>query len=115
MKGFARRHEHIADFFSLLAVILFFTTIWLAIDFQSNLFGWIEQNILIRGPAVILALVTDVFAIFMLLNVGSTRFRNNADDHCFGTFRGRRHGGYSVGAAVRNWVHHIEQVNKKHR
>lgn len=118
IKGFARNHEKVADISSLLAVALLFTTIWVAIDFQTLIFNWIQQSILLHGPAVILILILDVFLIFMLLNIGSTRLENPDaahNDRCFGTFRGRRHGGFNLGTVFHNWVQHIEQVNKKHR
>ncbi|PLX60062.1 cell division protein BolA [Sedimenticola selenatireducens] len=118
IKGYARNHERIADFSSLLAVALLFSTILIVIDYQASIFSWTQQSILLHGPAVILLLVLDVFLIIMLLNIGSTRLEgpgDNQSDRCFGTFRGRRHGGFNLGTAFRNWVQHIEQVNKKHR
>lgn len=117
IKGFGRTHERLADLSSLLAVVLLFATIWVAIDYQAAIFSWTRQSILLHGPAVILLLVLDVFFIILLLNIGSTRLEDAAhpSDRCFGTFRGRRHGGFNLGTAFRNWVHHIEQVNKKHR
>lgn len=118
IKGFARSHERLADLSSLLAVALLFSTIWVVIDYQSSIFSWIDQSLLLHGPVVIMLLVVDVFLVIMLLNIGSTRLEGpeaEQDDSCFGTFRGRRHGGFSLGTAVRNWVQHIEQVNKKHR
>jgi hypothetical protein len=115
LKGYMRHHERVADFFSLLAVSLLFATIWVAIDFQGVIFDWMKQNVVIHGSATILALVADVFLIFMFLNLGSSRFSDQEDDVCFGTFRGRRHGGPSLGTAFSNWVDHLEHVNKKHR
>lgn len=118
IKGYARNHERIADLSSLLAVGLLFTTIWIFIDYQTSIFSWTRESLLLHGPAVILLLVLDVFLIFVLLNIGSTRLEGPGApqaDRCFGTFRGRRHGGSNLGTALRNWVHHIEQVNKSHR
>ena len=115
VKGFMRHHEHIADLFSLLGVALFFGTIWVAIDFQTLAFEWMKQNVILHGSAIIAALIFDVFLIFMFLNIGSSRFSEEGDDTCFHTFRGRRHGGPSLGAAFNNWLDHMEHVNKKHR
>ncbi len=118
IKGYARNHERLADLSSLLAVALLFATIWVAIDYQTAIVGWTKQSILLHGPAMILLLVLDVFFIIVLLNIGSVRLEGPGDtpsDRCFGTFRGRRHGGFNFGTAFRNWIHHIEQVNKKHR
>ena len=115
VKGYARHHERLADFFSLLAVALLFGSIWVAISYQQQIFDWMTQNILLHGSGVVLLIVFDVFLIFMFLNIGSSRFTDEEDAACFGTFRGRRHGGPSLGTAFNNWVHHMEHVNKKHR
>ena len=115
VKGFARHHERIADLFSVLAVVLLFATIWTAIEYQGALFEWMGENVIIHGSAVVAGLVADVLLIFMFLNIGSSRFSTADDDSCFGTFRGRRHGGPSLGTAFHNWIDHIEHVNKKHR
>ncbi|PLY15399.1 MAG: cell division protein BolA [Sedimenticola sp.] len=115
IKGFTRHHEHIADLFSLLAVVLLFASIWFAIDYQGVIFHWMKENVIINGSLMILAIVVVVFMIFALLNIGSARFSEGDTDACFGTFKGRRHGGTSIGSALKNWVNHIEHVNKKHR
>lgn len=118
IKGFARNHERLADLSSLLAVALLFTTIWVAIDYQNAIFSWARESIPLHGPAVILLLVLDVFLIIALLNIGSTRLEGPGEprsERCFGTFRGRRHGGLDLRTAFGHWVRHIEQVNKKHR
>ncbi|MET0093307.1 MAG: cell division protein BolA [Sedimenticola sp.] len=115
VKGYMRVHERVADFFSLLAVALLFSTIWAAIEYQSLIFQWTQDNIIVHGSALIVALVADVFLIFLFLNIGSSRLSTEDDNACFGTFRGRRHGGTSIGTAFSNWVDHMEHVNKKHR
>ncbi|MES9962425.1 MAG: cell division protein BolA [Candidatus Sedimenticola sp. 20ELBAFRAG] len=115
VKGYMRGHERVADFFSLLAVALLFGTIWLAIEYQGVIFQWTKDNIIVHGSALIAALVLDVLLIFVFLNIGSARLADGEEDACFGTFRGRRHGGTSIGTAFSNWVDHIEHVNKKHR
>lgn len=115
IKGVTRTHEWVADLFSLLAVILLFGSIWAGIQYQQTLLSWMSQNVILHGSAVILALIVDVLLIIMFLNIGSTRFSQDASDDCFGTFRGRRRGGASLGKAFHSWLHHMENVNKKHR
>ncbi len=115
IKGFARHHQRIVDLFPLLAVVLLFATIWIGIDYQIPLFDWIAENVILHGSAVVLGLIADVFLIILLLSIGSARFAEEEGEGCFRTFRGRRHGGSSLGTAVRNWIDHIENVNKKHR
>jgi len=115
IKGYTREHHWIADFFSLLAVVLLFGSIWVGIYYQPILFDWMRVNVILHGSAVILAIALDVFLIILLLSIGSSRFAEDDSGACFRTFRGRRHGGSSLGTAFKNWVDHIEHVNKKHR
>lgn len=115
IKGYSRRHEWVSDLFSLLGVLLFFGTILIGVFYQGSIFEWVQQNIILHTSAIVTITLVDVFLIFMLLNLGTSRFMESDDDKCFGTFKGRRHGGPSLGSAFRNWVHHMEHVNKKHR
>ncbi|MEW7980804.1 MAG: cell division protein BolA [Candidatus Sedimenticola endophacoides] len=115
IRSYMRQHERVADLFSLLAVVLLFGSIWVAIEFQSEIIAWARANIILHGSAAILALVLDVFLIILFLNIGSARFSDESDETCFRTFRGRRHGGPSIGTAFGNWLDHMEQVSKKHR
>ena len=114
IKGYARSHERMADFFSLMAVALFFGTLYLGAMYYSAVFGWIKQDILLNAPAVFILLLLDVFLIFLFLNIGSARFTTE-DEGCFQTFRGRRAGSGSIGMMLNSWLHHIEHVGKKHR
>jgi len=115
IKGFTRTHEWIADSFSLLAVMLLFASIWAGIEYQAKIFELLGENLVLYAPLLVAIVLLDVFLIFAFLNIGSTRFTDQQDGRCFHTFRGRRHGGVSIGNAVSNWINHIEQVNKKHR
>lgn len=116
VKGFSRTHEHIADMFSLVAVVLFLGSIWAGIQYQGVLLDWIRVNLVLHLPVVVLAILLDVILIFMFLSIGAARFSDDgAEEPCFRTFRGRRHGGLSIGNAFHNWLDHVEHVNKKHR
>jgi uncharacterized membrane protein len=117
IKGYARHHEWVADFSSLLAVVLLFGSIWFAIYRQTAILDWMGQNAFLYGPAIILLIMLDILLIFVLLNIGAVRFNEEGEEErgCFHTFRGRRHGGFSLGTAFHNWIDHIEHVNKKHR
>jgi len=115
IKGFTRHHERIADLSSLLAVILFFGSIWFVIEYQGVIFSWMKANMLVHAPAVAIAVLAVVFLVIVLLSIGSSRFSSEEDGSCFRTFRGRRHGGASLGTIFHNWVDHMEHVNKKHR
>ena len=116
IQRFTRSHERIADLFSLLAVVVLFASIWVAIEYQSWIVGWMRANVVLHGSLVMLVVAADMALIFLLLSMGALRFAE-ADDEagCFQTFRGRRHGGASLVTAFRNWVDHMEQVGKKHR
>jgi len=114
VKDYTRRHEWLADFFSLLAVALLFGSIWVLIDYHLALLEWMHDNVVLRVPLVIGVIALDVAVIFGLLCAGSQRCPAGSDD-CFRTFRGRRHGGPSLSRAFNNWLQHIEHVGKKHR
>ena len=115
IKGVTKGHEWIADLFSLIAVALLFGSIWAGIEYQRNLLEWISQNVILHGAAIAALVVADVFLIIVFLAIGSSRFGDTPDNRCFGTFRGRRRGGASLGSVFHSWLHHMENVNKKHR
>ena len=114
LKGYIRDHEYVADFFSLLAVALLFCSLYLATVYYGPLLGWIKQDVLLHIPAIVSLLLVDVFLIFLCLNLGATRYDDEAAG-CFHTFRGRRAGSGSIGLMFNNWLHHIEQVGRRHR
>lgn len=115
IKGYTRRHVWVSDLFSLLGVMLFFGAILIVIFYQGPIFEWVRQNIILHTSAIVAITLVVVFLIFILLNMGSSHFMESEDDKCFGTFKGRRHGGASLGSAFRNWIDHMEHVSKKHR
>ena len=112
IKGVTRRHEWVADLFSVLAVVLLFASIWVVLEYNPIILAWISQNVLLHTPAVLGAAALDVLVIFGLLCVGATRCEEGG---CFRTFRGRRHGAGSIGKAFSSWLHHMEHVGRKHR
>lgn len=113
VKTYARAHEWIADTFSLLAVALLFGTVWAALEYYQAITVWISHNVVLHTPAVVGAIALDVFLIFGFICIGSARCPEG--EGCFRTFRGRRHGSPGMGTALRNWIHHIENVGKSHR
>lgn len=115
IRGITSSHEWVADLFSLLAVVMLFGTIWAGVEYQRPLLVWMSQNVILHGSSVIAAIVLDVFLIILFLNIGSSRFSDSPGENCFGTFRGRRRGGASIGKIFHSWLHHMENVNKKHR
>ena len=117
IKRFTRSHERLADLSSLLAVALLFASIWIAIEYQGAIIDWVKLNILLHGSLLGAAFAVDLLLIILLLSLGALRFSSDEqeDTGCFQTFRGRRHGGVSLGSAFRNWVDHMEHVGKKHR
>jgi hypothetical protein len=115
IKGVTRAHEWVADLFSVLAVALLFGSIWAGVEYQRTALEWISRNVILHGSAVIALIVVDVLLIILFLSIGSSRFSETPGDRCFGTFRGRRRGGASIGGAFHSWLHHMENVNKKHR
>lgn len=114
IKTFSRAHEHIADFFSLLAVALLFATVWATLQYHQPVLDWLRHEPLLNGAILVAVLVLDVLMILAFLAIGSARF-GEANEKCFGTFRGRRnHNGSPVGI-FSAWIGHMENVGKKHR
>jgi hypothetical protein len=114
IKTFSRSHERIADFFSLLAVVLLFATVWATLQYHREVLAWLQQDLLLNSVLLVGALILDVFLILALLAIGSARF-GEQDERCFGTFRGRRHHSGSPIGIFGAWIRHMENVGKKHR
>ena len=114
IKTFSRAHEHIADLFSVLALVLLFATVWAVLEYYQVILEWWRHSIGLNSAILVAALVADVFLILGLLAVGSARFGDD-DERCFGTFRGRRSNRGEPFGAFRAWLHHMENVGKKHR
>jgi len=114
LKGYVRKHEHMADFFSLIAIVLLFATLYLGSVYYSPISSWMKQDAIVHVPVLVGSLIADVFLIFLCLNIGSARFAGE-DEGCFHTFRGRRSGSGSIGIMFNSWLHHIEQVGRNHR
>jgi hypothetical protein len=113
VKTFSRTHERIADFFSLLAVVVLFASIWAVTQYYQLVSVWLLHNVLVHGAILVGVVILDVLLIVALLAVGSARFSAD-DDRCFGTFRGRRN--YTnAGGIFSTWLSHMENVGKKHR
>jgi hypothetical protein len=83
IKTFSRTHEHIADLFSVLAVVLIFATVWAVLEYHQALLEWWTQNMAMNGAILVGALVLDVFLVLGFLAVGSARFAEG-DERCFG-------------------------------
>jgi len=113
IKNFSRAHEHIADFFSVVAIALLFATVWAVLTYHQTVLDWWNQSIALNSVILVAFLVLDVFMILGFLAVGSARFGDD-DERCFGTFPGRRNVKEPFGA-FRAWLHHMENVGKKHR
>ncbi|MGD8912343.1 MAG: cell division protein BolA [Candidatus Thiodiazotropha sp.] len=107
LKGYTRKHER-------LAVALFFGSLYLVLAFHSPIVSWLEINAVFRIPMLVGLLLLDIFMISMCLNIGAARFADE-DESCFHTFKGRRAGSGSIGIMFSNWLHHMEQVGRKHR
>lgn len=114
IKSFSRAHEHIADVFSVLALVLLFATVWAVLEYHQILLEWWYHSMVLNTAILVAALVLDVFLVLGFLAIGSARFGDD-DERCFGTFRGRRSGGGKPFSAFRAWLHHMENVGKKHR
>ncbi len=116
LKGYVRRHERMADLFSLTAVLLLFGSLTVGALYNAPLLDWMKSDVVLHVPLVIAVLLLDVALIFFCLDIGSARFgEEEQGERCFHTFRGRRAGSGSLGMMFNSWLHHIEQVGRKHR
>lgn len=114
LKGYTRKHERLADLFSLLAVALLFGTLYLVLAYHTSITGWLMKNVITNVPIAVALLLLDIVVMYMCLNIGAARYAEE-DESCFHTFRGRRSGSGSIGMMFNNWLHHMEQVGRKHR
>jgi len=113
IKNFSRAHEHIADAFSVLALVLLFATVWAVLEYHQPLLAWWRHNMALNTLILTAALVLDVFLVLGFLAIGSARFGEG--EKCFGTFRGRRSTRGKPFTVFHAWLHHVENVGKKHR
>jgi hypothetical protein len=114
LKGYSRSNERVADFFSLLAVALLFGTLYFVVNNYAVVISWMKTDAFIHAPVVVALLILDLVIIYICLNIGAARF-DEEDEGCFHTFKGRRSGSGSVGTMFSSWLHHLEQVGRKHR
>jgi hypothetical protein len=115
LKGYSRKHERFADLFSLLAVALLFGTLYFVVSYYGTVISWMKTDAVIHVPVVVTLLILDLLLIYAFLNIGAARFDEHEDIGCFHTFKGRRSGSGSIGALFSSWLHHMEQVGRKHR
>ena len=113
IRVYSNHHEWVGNIFSLLAVVLVFATVWASLTYYRELFAWISANPVLHTPLLICALVANVLLILAFFSIGSQR-ADEDDESCFATFKGRRSGGSPLDA-FRSWLHHMENVGKKHR
>ena len=111
IKTYSRHHEWVGNLFSLIAVVLIFATIWATLEYYQIVASWLGRNPVLHGALLAAAIAVEVLLIVALLSIGSAR-ADEEDEKCFASFTGRR--GESLGL-FRSWLHHMENVGKKHR
>jgi hypothetical protein len=97
-----------------MAVALLFGTLYLVVSNHSDVISWMKADAVIHVPLVVVALILDLVLIYLFLNIGAARFEEE-EVGCFHTFQGRRSGSGSIGTLFSSWLHHMEQVGRKHR
>ncbi len=113
IRTYSSHHEWVGNIFSFLAVVLIFATVWATLYYYLDLMTWIRSNPLIYTPLLVAGLVVDALLIMVCLSIGSAR-ADEEDERSFATFQGRRSGASPIGA-FRIWLHHMENVGRKHR
>jgi len=113
IRDYSRHHEWVGNIFSLVAVVLIFGTIWASLSYYPAIASWLGHNPVLHGALLAGALALEVLLILVLLSIGSTR-AGEEDERSFATFSGRRNSGSPL-SFFRSWLHHMENVGKKHR
>ncbi len=111
IKNYSRHHEWVGNLFSLIAVTLIFATVWVSLEFYLEIASWLSGNPVFHGAILAAVIALEILVIVALLSIGSSR-ADEEEERCFASFSGRR--GESLGV-FRSWLHHMENVGKKHR
>jgi len=111
IRNYSRHHEWVGNLFSLVAVALIFGTVWASLEYYQMVASWLGKNPVLHGSLLAVGIALEVLLVLLLLAIGSSR-ADEEDEHCFTSFSGRR--GSSLGL-FRSWLHHMENVGKKHR
>lgn len=113
IRTYSSHHEWVGNLFSLFSVVLIFGTVWASLHYYQTLSHWVAENPVVHALLLAAALALDVFLIIAFLAIGSAR-ADEENQGCFTTFKGRRSGGSPIDV-FRSWLHHMENVGKKHR
>ncbi|NNJ91967.1 MAG: hypothetical protein HKP55_09845 [Gammaproteobacteria bacterium] len=82
------KHEWVADFSSLVAVILLFGTVYLIMRFHNVTLDWMTGGSLLQTVSAYTIVLLVAVIIVSLLCFGPTCHEHNKS--CFGTFKGRK-------------------------
>ena len=82
------KHEWVADFSSLVAVILLFGSVYLIMRFHNVTLEWMADGSMLQIFTAYSIVLLDAVMIVSLLCFGPTCYEHNKS--CFGTFKGRK-------------------------
>ena len=82
------KHEWVADFSSLVAVILLFGSVYLIMRFHNVTLDWMAGGTMLQMISAYAVVLLDAVMIVSLLCFGPTCHEH--DKNCFGTFKGRK-------------------------
>jgi flagellar biogenesis protein FliO len=82
------KHEWVADFSSLVAVILLFASVYLIMRFHNVTLDWMTDGSMLQSLAAYAIVLIDAVLIVSLLCFGPSCHEHNKS--CFGTFKGRK-------------------------
>ncbi len=82
------KHEWVADFSSLIAVILLFGSVYLIMRFHNVTLDWMADGTMLQTISAYSIVLLDAVLIVSLLCFGPSCHEHNKD--CFGTFKGRK-------------------------
>ena len=82
------KYEWVADFSSLIAVILLFGSVYLIMRFHNVTLDWMTDGTMLQTISAYGIVLVDAVLIVSLLCFGPSCHEHNK--RCFGTFKGRK-------------------------
>ena len=82
------KHEWVADFSSMIAIILLFVSVYLIMRYHNVTLDWMTNGSVLQTIGAYALVMLDAVMIVSLLCFGPTC--HERDKSCFGTFKGRR-------------------------
>lgn len=110
LRKYCVEHEWASNAFAVLGVTQFLATVWVTIEYQRPILGWLFENILVHGPLFALICAANVAVMASSVCLGFSDCGKEGTD-CRHAFRGR---GTGTKVLPRAWDW-IDSLGGKHR